>query len=218
MASRCDASSNGARQKLGGPGAQRLQNRVGIVLGMQAPPPAPAASGRSIKRMSSVATSRSVARSSRMTSRLQLADADLQRLRRRITLQIRQNLKRAGLRQRGHELLRQVAIGRDQEGGDLRVFLDRCAHLRQTSLCAAARLTSSSSSRLGLGGLHIGLASGAPGNSWGRRFPACGSLGPSGWVTSGVTSITSSVRCLLMVLLLKRVPRIGMAAQERAAC
>src|SRR6185312_5339690 len=46
--------------------------------------------------------------------------------------------------------------------------------------------------------------------SFGKYGAGLGSLGPRGSVTSGVTSMTSSVLFLLSVLLLNRDPRIGM--------
>ena len=55
--------------------------------------------------------------------RLELPGPDLQRLMGRITLEVRQNLKAAGLRNGLQELARELAIGRDQQRGDFRSVL-----------------------------------------------------------------------------------------------
>ena len=55
--------------------------------------------------------------------RLKLPGPDLERLMGRITLEVRQDLKAAGLRNRLQELAREFAIGRDQQCGDFRTVL-----------------------------------------------------------------------------------------------
>ena len=104
--------------------------------------------------------------------RLKLPRADIQRLVRRIALQVRQDLKGAGLRKRRQKLLRQLAVRRDQQRRDLRFVLG--PWIRIHFFFAT--------------GWFGGISPWDPassGSPWACRYPGLGSLGPRGMVISG---------------------------------